>query len=62
MTIRESDRERRFQFVGWLLFVVCSLLFIADNVTAGSTLGIAGSVLFLLGCIVFLIPLIWKRR
>jgi len=61
MLTRKLERERRFQFYGWLLFVGCSLVFIADNVGAGSPLGIAGSVLFLLGCIVFLIPLVWKR-
>ena len=61
MTNRNSDREKRFQLYGWLLFVVCSVFFIANSVTAGSILGIIGSVLFFIGCIVFLIPLVRKK-
>jgi len=57
----ESDKERRFQLYGWLLFVICSFFFIADSVASGSPLGIAGSCLFLLGCIVFLVPLVRKK-
>jgi len=61
MPAGNRDREGRFQLYGWLLFVICSLFFIADSVAAGSPLGMAGSILFFLGCIVFLIPLVWKR-
>lgn len=57
----ENEKEKRVQLYGWLLFVVCSLFFIADSVASSSPLGIAGSCLFLLGCIVFLIPLVRKK-
>ena len=56
-----SDRDKRFQLYGWLLFVVCSFFFIADSAVAGNPLGIVGSVIFLLACIVFLIPLVQKE-
>ena len=56
-----SDRDKRFQLYGWLLFLVCSFFFIADSSIAGDPLGVAGSVVFLLGCVVFLIPLVRKR-
>jgi hypothetical protein len=57
----KQDRERRFQLVGWALFLVCSFFFIADSIAAGSPLGLVGSVVFFLGCVVFLIPFAWKR-
>lgn len=56
-----SDRSERFQFYGWLLFVVCSFFFIADSAVAGNPLGIIGGVIFFLGCIIFLIPLVRKQ-
>jgi hypothetical protein len=56
-----SDRSERFQFYGWLLFVTCSIFFMADSAIAGNPLGIAGSVIFFLGCIVFLIPLVQTK-
>ena len=61
MPTRKQGRESQFQILGWVLFLVCSILFITDSVAAGSPWGLAGSVMFLLGCIVFLIPFTWKR-
>jgi len=43
---------------GWILFVVCPLLFIAASIIDREPLVLAGSVIFLLACIFFLIPLI----
>jgi len=60
MPTRKQERESQFQLLGWALFLVCSILFIADSVAAGSPLGLAGSVTFFLGCVVFLIPFAWK--
>ena len=57
----ESDRGKRFQLYGWLLFIVCSFFFIADSVINGDPLGITGSVIFFLGCVIFLIPLLKKQ-
>ena len=61
MPAGKQERERRFQLFGWVLFLVCSIFFIADSVAAGSPLGLAGSGVFHLGCIVFLIPFVWKK-
>ena len=60
MPTRKQGRESQFQLLGWVLFLVCSILFIVDSVAAGSPLGLAGSVTFFLGCVVFLIPFAWK--
>ncbi len=40
-----------------MLFVVCSLFFIADAVVNGGPLAIMASGLFFLGCFVFLVAL-----
>ncbi len=52
-----EDRSQKLQSYGWMLFVVGSLLFIADAVVNGSALAITASVLFFLGCFVFLVAL-----
>ena len=61
MPTRKQERESQFQLFGWVLFLVCSILFIVDSVATGSLLVLAGSVAFSLGCVVFLIPFTWKR-
>ncbi len=60
MPTREQKRESQFQLFGWVLFLVCSILFIIDSVATGNLLVLAGSVAFSLGCVVFLIPFAWK--
>lgn len=52
-----DDRSQRLQSYGWMLFVVCSLFFIADAAINGSALAITASALFFLGCFVFLVAL-----
>ena len=61
MPVRKLPGEGKFQLCGWLLFLICSFLFIADSIAAKSLLGLAGSIFFLLGCIVFLIPFTQKK-
>ena len=61
MPTGRQGRENRFQLTGWVFFLVCSFLFIANSVIAGSLIGLAGSIVFLLGCVVFLIPFMWKK-
>ena len=50
--------ERSYHIVGWVLFIVCALLFIGASIDAGDAVMGAGSVIFLVACIVFLIPLV----
>ena len=61
MPAGNQKREAQFQLVGWGLFLVCSIFFIADSIAARNPLGVAASLIFLLGCVVFLIPLIWGK-
>jgi hypothetical protein len=46
------DRE----FLGWMLFLVCAVVFLAIGVRDGDALMTTGSVLFLAGCLVFVLP------
>jgi len=50
MVTTMSPRERRFQIWGWLLFMVCAILFL-----------LSAAAVFLAACIVFMIPLIRRQ-
>ena len=54
--------ELRFQIGGWIIFLVCSGLFIINSLRAGDMLGLAASLGFLFGCLVFLAPFVLERR
>ena len=49
--------ELMYHIAGWILFVICAVLFLASGIQTGDPLLIAGSVVFLLACFLFLIPL-----
>jgi hypothetical protein len=51
-------RNLRYQLYGWLLFIACALLFLAESIVGRAPLIFAGSVIFLVACILFLIPLL----
>jgi hypothetical protein len=53
-----NDKVTRYQLYGWILFIACALLFIAESIIKREPLLLAGSILFLLACFFFLIPLI----
>ncbi len=52
---------RRVQIIGWILFILSALAFIASCVRSGDILGLAGSVLFLVACFIFLVPLLFRH-
>ena len=60
MPANDRNRERKFHFWGWILFLVCAFFFIASSIEGGSVLGLTGSIIFLVGCVVFIIPLVIK--
>ena len=47
---------------GWLLFLICAVLFIIAGIIAGDLLILSGSVIFFAACILFLIPLVYELR
>ena len=56
------DKENNYHLAGWLLFVMCAVLFIASALKNGDVTGLIGSIVFLLGCVVFIIPLMRKEK
>jgi hypothetical protein len=54
----KKDKSLKAQLWGWVLFVICGLLFTIAGVRANDIVSIAASIVFLLGCVVFLIPLV----
>ena len=58
----KAATESKLNLVGWMLFVISALWFIAASVRAGDTVSLLGGVFFLLGCIVFLIPYALRMR
>lgn len=58
----QKIQENRQQLVGWILFVLCALFFIASSIKNRDTLTFIGSVLFLISCIFFIVPLVRKMK
>jgi predicted membrane channel-forming protein YqfA (hemolysin III family) len=50
--------EIKYQIVGWILFIICAIFFLASSLKNQDVLSIIGSIVFLIACIVFLIPLV----
>jgi uncharacterized membrane protein YhhN len=55
-----NDKERKYHLAGWILFILCAILFVASGIRNHDALTIIGSVIFLIACVVFLVPLVGK--
>jgi len=55
-------QEAAYQLTGWILFILCAILFLASGISHGDILTTVGSVIFLIACFVFLIPLIGSNK
>ena len=53
--------ETKYHFIGWILFVICAVFFIAASLKDKEVLTLIGSIIFLIACIVFLIPLVKQK-
>jgi hypothetical protein len=49
--------EKIFHLVGWLLFILCSFIYMYDSFVEMNILLFLGGIVFFLGCIAFVIPL-----
>ena len=47
-------KDKRYEFWGWILFVISALFFIVSSIRAGDIVSLLGGVFFLLACVVFL--------
>ncbi len=54
--------ESKYHIVGWILFIICAIFFMASSLKNQDFLTFIGSVLFLIACIVFLIPLVRSNK
>ena len=50
--------RRTWELVGWVVFGLCALLFLAAGIRDGDALVIVASMLFLLGVGAFLVPIL----
>jgi membrane protein YdbS with pleckstrin-like domain len=53
-----KKREVKFNLLGWILFVVCAVLFMASSIRNHDIIALAASIVFLIACVVFMIPLL----
>jgi hypothetical protein len=43
---------------GWVMFIICAILFILSSLKNRDALSLAASLIFLFACFVFMIPLL----
>lgn len=53
----DSKQRQQLERIGWILFVLSALLYIAASIESGSLLSLAGSLVFLIACAFFLMAL-----
>jgi uncharacterized membrane protein YtjA (UPF0391 family) len=53
--------DAKFQLIGWILFIICAILFIISSIQSRDTILLIGSIVFLIACILFIIPLFLKK-
>lgn len=46
--------KRRLEMLGWILFVICALLYLYSGIIDNDPLVILGSIIFLVACAVFI--------
>ncbi|TKB28660.1 cytochrome oxidase subunit III [Desulfopila sp. IMCC35006] len=54
----KRGKTKLYHLYGWILFIICALLFMIESIINWKPLSLAGSVIFLVACLLFLIPLI----
>jgi predicted membrane channel-forming protein YqfA (hemolysin III family) len=57
--IRQTNR---YHILGWVLFIICAIFFMASSLKNSDIWTFIGSILFLAACIVFLIPLLKSNK
>ena len=52
------NKDTKFNIFGWVVFIICSLFFLASSIKNKDIFSLIGSILFLFACFVFLVPLL----
>jgi len=60
--VKTDQTERKAHIIGWLLFIICALFFLASGIVNKDVLTLWGSLIFLLACLVFLYPLLYPNE
>jgi len=58
----QIGQEIRYQLLGWILFIICAIFYIASGLKNHDILTFIGSGIFLIACVVFLIPLVRPNK
>ena len=58
----QIGHEINYQLVGWILFIICAIFFVASSLKNHDILTFIGAVIFLIACIIFLIPLVKRNK
>jgi predicted membrane channel-forming protein YqfA (hemolysin III family) len=53
-----KSNDHAYHLTGWILFIICALLYIVASLESGDALTLWGSLIFLIACFVFIIPLL----
>jgi hypothetical protein len=51
----QIGKALRYEIVGWILFILCAIFFIASSLKNHDMLTFVGSIIFFVACIIFLI-------
>jgi hypothetical protein len=62
MSRNSPQKDRRFEFWGWILFTISALFFIASSLRNGDLVGLLGGLFFLLACVAFLASYIGTHK
>jgi hypothetical protein len=62
MSRNSPQKDRRFEFWGWILFTISALSFIASSLRNGDLVGLLGGLFFLLACVAFLASYIGTHK
>lgn len=57
----KSTFDRNCHIIGWSLFIISSLFYMAASIRAGDTIGLLGGLFFFAACLIFLLPFISHR-
>ena len=60
MSDNRKKRNLKFEFWGWILFVICAGFFIASSIKNRDPFSLIGSIIFLIACLLFIIPSVTK--
>jgi len=49
-----NKKEPKYERIGWIFFILCSLFYIASSFHAKDIYGLIGGILFFVGCLFFI--------